>query len=135
MEYTFMEGKEKNGELNDFPSVRVQDISLKDVKKVVEYLITLFLRFFKDSAIFKNKLEKSSLLDVKEAADYLRVSKSFIYQRTGEDAIRDASSTVDNDHSKKILIDHVKLDGKILRFRYEDLDKYIERFAVRCENV
>jgi excisionase family DNA binding protein len=58
----------------------------------------------------------SPLLSVKEAAAYLGMSKDWIYERL------------------KTLVPHVKIGGT-LKFRREDLDRYIASHTVAPMNI
>jgi len=56
--------------------------------------------------------EEDVIFDIKELADYLKVSKQWVYERT---------------HLKEIP--HLKIDGQ-LRFRKSDIDKWLKTFNV-----
>lgn len=59
-----------------------------------------------------DKYEDDIIFDVDGLADYLKVSKSWIYERT---------------HLKEIP--HLKIDGQ-LRFRKKDIDKWLRSYNI-----
>lgn len=64
-----------------------------------------------------DKYEDDIIFDVQGLANYLRVSKAWIYERT---------------HLKEIP--HLKIDGQ-LRFRKKDIDKWLNTYNIPAVNT
>jgi excisionase family DNA binding protein len=84
----------------------------KDISKIADKVIELLKPLLKSSP---QKDDQESILDVDGLASYLKVTKSWIYERThlGE-------------------IPHYKI-GKFPRFRKKDIDRWLERSKINPE--
>jgi excisionase family DNA binding protein len=87
------------------------ELEPQDIKAIVEELIES-LKPVLSSNGGNGRHEDDGIFDVKELADYLSVSPSWIYNRT---------------HLKEIP--HLKIDGQ-LRFRKRDIDKWLNAYNV-----
>ena len=87
------------------------ELEPQDIRAIVEEVIES-LKPVLSSKVGNGRYEEDIIFDVEKLADYLRVSKSWIYERT---SLKE--------------IPHLKIDGH-LRFRKQDIDKWLKAYNV-----
>lgn len=89
------------------------ELELQEIEAIADKVIEK-LKPIIDSG---GKYEDDIIFDVEGLADYLRVSKAWIYERT---------------HLKEIP--HLKIDGQ-LRFRKKDIDKWLSSYNIPAISI